>query len=204
MALLPIFQSIFAKHWPALPIVIHKHYANRPYTNDRVTVEGRMQVEMALILRLMSPILSITGVLVPYEGKDILVTVHFRSSPKDDSYTFDRIFYFPGKKPFHFCSHMKSVGGAEVVEWMRIGIGWHASYHYEDGKVILRHKRYVVRLFGWLVRLPLELLIGSSNAVEEALDDNTFGMQMDIRHALFGKVYSYSGVFKVTEVALDR
>ncbi len=199
----PIFQSIFGQQWPLLPSVMHKHYANRPYCNDVVTVEGIMKVELSLFARLLSPLLRIAGALVPCAGENIPVTVHFRSEPDSNIYVFDRIFCFPGKAPYHFRSRMQPVGGSEIVEFMRIGIGWQVRYGYDGQKVVMAHRGYVMKLFGKLIRLPLELLLGRGYAEEEALSDKSFRMYMDIRHPLFGKIYSYSGEFALTEMVLD-
>jgi len=200
----PIFQSIFGEQWSQLPSVMQKHYANRPYCHDVVTVEGKMTIEVSFFMQLLSPLLRITGALVPYAGENIPVTVHFRSQKDSDAYCFDRIFYFHGKPPYHFCSQMRSVGNSEVVEFMRIGVGWRAWYSYDGRKVVMAHRGYAIKLFGKLVRLPLELLLGRCNAEEEALDDKHFRMYMDIRHPLWGKIYGYSGEFMVTEMVLDR
>ena len=50
----PIFQSIFGEQWSVLPPVMHKHYANRPRSNDVVTVEGLMKVEVSLFVKLLN------------------------------------------------------------------------------------------------------------------------------------------------------
>ena len=200
----PIFQSIFGAQWERLPAVMHKHYANRPCSNDIVTVEGVMKIELSVFARLLSPLLRFTGALVPYAGDAIPTTVHFRSVPDSDVYIFDRIFHFPGRPAYRFRSRMQAVGGNEVIEFMRIGIGWRAHYSWDGNRVRMAHRSYAVRLFGTLIRLPLELLLGSGDAWEEALSDDRFRMAMELRHPLWGRVYAYSGEFTVTEVALDR
>src|SRR5690606_28178496 len=48
----PIFQPIFAQDWDRLPAVMKKHYANRPYCQDRTIVDGRMSVEYRGLLQL--------------------------------------------------------------------------------------------------------------------------------------------------------
>lgn len=179
---------------------MHKHYANRPHSKDVVTVEGVMKVEVPIFAKLLTPLFRLAGALVPYAGENVPVTVHFRSEPDSAAYCFDRIFHFPGKQPYHFRSRMVPVGGNEVVEFMPIGIGWNASYHYDGHKVLIEHRGYKAKLFGKLVRLPLELLMGRGYAEEEAIGDDRFRMYMDIRHPLFGKVYAYSGEFIVKEV----
>ncbi len=192
----PIFASIFGASWSDLPPVLHKHYANRPFSHDVVTVEGMMEVAVSPLARILSPLLRVAGALVPYEGENIPVTVHFRSEPDSRAFCFDREFRFPGKPPYHFRSRMEPIGGNEVIEYMGLGIGWRAAYTYGGGKVSLTHKGYVWRIFGIRIPLPLELLLGKGSAEEKALDDTTFRMKMDIVHPWFGEVYRYGGEFK--------
>lgn len=196
----PIFQAIFGDQWNQLPAVMHKHYANRPFSEDVVTVEGIMKVELSPLARMLSPLLRLSGALVPYSAENITTTVHFRSEKDTAAFCFDRIFRFPQKPLYHFRSRMIPVGSNEVVEYMPIGIGWHAAFHYDGKRVLLTHRGYRIKLFGKEMRAPLEWLLGKGEAFEEAMDDNRFLMRMDIRHALFGLVYSYSGVFTVSEV----
>lgn len=198
----PIFQSIFGKQWQNLPLVIQKHYANRPYTSDLVRVEGVMKVEVSFFAKLISPVMRLAGALVPYEGENIPVTVNFRSAPNSNSYELDRIFYFPDRKPYYFRSRMVPLRGNEIIEFMPIGIGWHASYRYAGNKVFIEHCGYKIKLFSKLVRLPLEIIMGKGYAEEEAIDDRSFRMYMDIRHSLFGKFYAYMGEFTVKEMKL--
>lgn len=196
----PIFQSIFAESWNALPPVMHKHYANRPYSRDQVTTEGIMEVHSSRIVKLLGWPLRLLGALVPYEGTHIPVTVHFRSSPTNDSYGFDRIFHFPGKKPVHFRSRMFPLGGNEVIECMRFGIGWRAAYRFDGTRVLLEHRGYGIRIGRLILPLPLAWVLGRGSAHETAQDDGRFHMQMDIYHPWFGITYGYSGDFTITKV----
>ncbi len=200
----PIFKAIFAEQWKNLPPVMHKHYANRPFSQDVVTVKGVMKIEVSWLARLLSPLMRIAGALVPFAGENIPVTVHFRSEPNTNTYTLDRIFYFADKPPYHFHSRMLPVSDHAIIEFMKIGIGWHASYRYEGKKILIEHLGYKMKLLGKFILLPLEWLLGKGYAEEEALNDNTFRMYMDLRHPLFGKVYAYSGEFSVTEMSLDE
>lgn len=183
---------------------MHKHYANRPYSADVVTVEGLMKIEVYFFAKLLRPLFMIAGALVPYAGDNVPVTVHFRSEKNSDAYCFDRIFYFPDKKPYHFRSKMHPVGGNEVVELMPINLGWHTSYSYDGQKIIMEHRGYKIKILGKLFRLPLEFLMGKTNAWEQAKDTDNFYMYMDMRHIIFGKIYSYSGEFKIKEVLLNE
>lgn len=195
----PIFKSIFAKDWDNLPLVMKRHYANRPFSNDIATVEGVMEVESSKLGRMLAPLFRITGTLVPYEGRNIPATVNFLSDPKSKTFRFDRIFLFPGKPPYRFLSMMHPLKDNQLVEIMRIGFGWHMDFSWNGEKIILKHKAYKYKLGGWFIPLPLEIFLGTGYAEETPIDDNSFSMMMEIRHPLWGKVFGYSGIFKITK-----
>jgi len=196
----PVFKSIFGKDWDSLPQVMKRHYANRPYTDETGIVEGVMKIESSPLGRLMTPFFRLAGTLVPYEGENIKATVMFTTTAHSDAFHFDRTFHFP-RGDYRFHSRMTPVGGNELVEYMRFGIGWRMAYAWTGDKVILSHRGYVWNIFGILLPLPLGLLMGKGYAEETPLDVDTFSMRMEIRHPLWGKIYGYSGLFKITQDA---
>jgi len=196
----PLFATIFGDDWQSLPPVIHKHYANRAHHNDETVAEGVMIVKSSFLGRLLSPLFRRSGTLVPYEGEGIPATVRFLTRAADDSFTLERSFRFPHKKPYVFCSTMQPQGGAEIIEFTRLGFGWHMRYGWDGRKVTLTHRCYVMRLFGKNLRVPLEWLVGTTYAEETPIDDRSFAMKMDMHHKYFGHVFSYSGTFTVTKV----
>ena len=199
----PIFARIFGASWASLPPALRKHYANRPFTCDVVVVDGTMNVETSWLIRLLGPVLRLSGALVPMAGHDIPVTVTFRSEPASNAFCLDREFRFAGRPPYRFRSRMVPSEGNAVIEWMPVGIGWHAGYAFDHNEVRLDHRGYVARVFGVHVPLPLHWVLGRGQAREQARDDDTFHMAMSLQHALFGKVYGYSGTFRIREVRLD-
>ena len=199
----PIFRNIFGADWDRLSPVFRQHYANRPFSRDEVVVEGMMDVELSWLARLLSPLLRLSGALVPIAGRNIPVTVTFRSEPGKGAFILDREFRFPGRKPYHFRSAMLPAGGSEVIEWMPIGLGWRAAFSSADGQVRLDHRGYALRCFGRAIPIPLEWLFGRGEAWERAIDDTRFAMAMTIRHPLFGMLYGYSGTFRIRETRLD-
>ncbi|MES2984506.1 MAG: DUF4166 domain-containing protein [Pseudomonadota bacterium] len=199
----PIFKSIFGNAWQAMSPVMHQHYANRPYTKDKVTVEGIMEVRASRLMQLFTPLLKWMGLLVPYQGQQVPTTVTFRSELDSRAFCFDREFRFPGKAPCHFRSRMVPVGGDEVIEYMSLGIGWRAAYRFAENKVTLTHRGYVWRVLGYTIPMPLHWLFGKGYAEEEATGENSFCMKMEIRHSWFGEVYYYAGTFDVKEVKAD-
>ena len=198
----PIFQSIFGADWLRLPAVMHKHYANRPFCRDRVTVEGSMNIEVSVLARLLAPFMRLTGALAPIAGKHVPVTVHFDSQIDNNGFGFNRIFHYPNQKPYHFRSNMVPIGGAEVIETMPSGIGWQCAFLFDGQRIIMAHRGYCLKLWGKSLPLPLEWILGKGYAEEEAIDDDRFRMHMHITHPIFGKVYAYSGTFTIKEMVL--
>lgn len=193
----PIFKSIFGEAWLELPLVMRKHYLNRPYTDDINIVEGTLDVMCAGPIRLFAPVFWMLGGIPAYNATNVPVTVFFESNKRTKAFTFNRIFYFKNKKPYRFKSRMVPISNNEVVELMRYGLGWKTSFHWEDNSIKLKHKGYVLSLLGHLIPIPLTLLIGEGNATETAIDENAFSMQVDITHPWWGKIYEYKGHFRL-------
>ncbi|MDC7684794.1 DUF4166 domain-containing protein [Asticcacaulis sp. BYS171W] len=195
------FEAVFDEQWAALPPALKAHYANRPFSRDRVTVEGTLDVEMHPWMRKISWLIRLTGMLTPYEGKAVPVTVHFHSEPDSNAFVFERIFNFPGREPVVFRSRMISKRAHRVTEYMKTGAGWKATYYYDNDKVILRHAGYVVRVLGIDIPMPIEWLVGYGYAYEQATGEDSFKMHMQMSGGLLDKpLYSYGGEFRVTEV----
>ncbi len=203
---LPTFAPVFGGTWDGLPPALRLHYANRPFSRDRVTVKGILTIRMGPVMRVFAPVMGALGMLTPCEGTDIPCTVHFLSEPKSRAFIFERHFDFPGRKPYVFRSRLVQTNGHEVVEYMRCGIGWRCTYDYDGAHVRLRHAGYLWRLFG--IDIPLwgvDALAGRGSAHETATGEDTFSMRMALGGGLFGQAasYSYEGAFKVIEVTLD-
>lgn len=195
----PIFKHVFGEAWAHLPLVFRKHYANRPYTMDRATVEGELDVMCVGPLKWLAPFFWLMRTVPPHNEKAVPVTVHFDSSKNTQAFAFNRIFHFKQRKPYAFYSRMLRVKGNELVEVMRFGVGWHMEYAWEDGCVKLKHKGYVLHWFGHFIPLPLTFLLGEGNAEEKAVDDNSFAMCVQVTHPWWGKLYEYKGRFTVVK-----
>lgn len=193
----PIFQPIFDDKWDSLPPALKKHYANRGYSDDVVKLDGVMHIKMSKLTRLMKPLFRLLGALVPYEGENISTTVYSKSEPDSNNYILERHFNFEDKKPYVFRSSLNPIEGDEVVEIMKFGVGWRCKFDFVDGKVLLLHRGFVVRMFGKLLPLPLALLMGKGYAEEEATGEDSFKMLMTITHPWFGTTFDYRGEFKI-------
>jgi len=193
----PIFKSIFGDQWDELPPVMTKHYANRPYTLDKTTANGVLDVMCKPPLLYLSPLMKLLGQIPIRNETNVPVTVHFQSDVNSKSFYFNRVFNFAIGKPYAFKSRMLQIKGDEVIEIMRFGLGWKLQYAWDGEKVILSHRGYALQLFGHLIPLPLTLLMGAGYAEERPVDDNTFDMETHITHPWWGKIYEYKGRFEV-------
>jgi predicted DCC family thiol-disulfide oxidoreductase YuxK len=193
----PIFKPIFGSDWESLPVVMKKHYANRPYSNDVTIVEGNMDIACAGFIKYLSPLLWLMGSIPPINATNVPVTVSFESDKNTKAFYFNRVFYFNNRKPYHFRSRMIQIKGNELVELMRFGLCWRLQCLWDEGKVKLKHRGYALHLCGHFIPIPLTLLLGAGNAEEIALDDNHFAMCVDIIHPWWGNIYTYKGQFSV-------
>ncbi|MGH1487343.1 MAG: DUF4166 domain-containing protein [Cellvibrionaceae bacterium] len=195
----PIFKSIFGDSWDDLPIVMKKHYANHPYTNNVTRVEGSLDVMCKPPLTYLSPLMKIMGQIPTRNENAVPVTVYFESDENTKSFHFNRIFRFKGQKPYLFHSRMLQLNDNQVIEIMRFGLGWKMRYNWDGEKVILEHDGYALSLFGHFISIPLTLLMGKGYAEEMPIDDKTFSMITHITHPWWGKLYEYKGQFVVVE-----
>lgn len=194
----PTFKAVFGQSWHELPLVLRKHYANHPYTEEVTTFNGILDVTCKPPLLWMSPVMRLLGQIPAYNQAGVPVTVHFESETDSKAFSFNRVFHFSTGKPYHFHSRMYQIQADEVVEIMRFGFGWRMKYSWDGEKVILAHKGYAVQLMGHLIPLPITALLGKGYAEEYPIDDNTFDMNVSIVHPWFGKMYGYQGRFEVS------
>lgn len=190
-----IFQDVFGADWDKLPPVLQKRYAIRVDGSNAVTVEGKLDIEGSRVSRLLKPLLLFFGALVPYEGKDVPVTVKFRA--ENGMMDFERVFSFPGHEPFRFRSRIEPRQNGDTVEYMRFGFGWRGDYRFDGSKIRITHRSYVLRIFGFLLPLPLSLVMGKGYGEEWAESADSFGMMIELRHFLWGKTFGYHGFFRV-------
>lgn len=195
----PIFQPIFGNQWGNLPIVIKKHYANRPYSDDKVIVDGIMNVECHWPMKLAAPFYRLMGSIPLVTEYGIRCTVHFDSFKNSKHFGFLRHFWFVQRRFYSFRSRMLAIGEDKVIEIMRFGFCWKTRYAWQDETVRLIHDGYGLYWFGHLIPLPITGILGRGDAEERAIDDDHFAMNVTIRHPIFGVMYSYSGRFKVIQ-----
>ncbi len=192
----PIFKHVFGSTWEAMPPILKSRYGNRAFCDDFVKVQGLLTIVFSKYITIMSPILRLFGALVPYQGRDIPVTVEFQSKKYSNNISMNRTFDYPNKKPYHFNSTLE-ISKNEVIEFVRFGLGIRQQVTYENNKVILKSLGYVWRIGNMTIPLPLGLFMGDIYSEEEAVSANSFKTVLRITHPILGKIFEYQGVFQM-------
>jgi hypothetical protein len=198
----PVFQTVLSADWDQLGGTIRKHFFLTPFSEDYICVSGEMsEIYHSPIAKFLIPFGMVFGSIVPFKGTNIPIDVHYNSMPENGNIYWDRVFKFPGKRAFHFKSHMEPVKGNEVIEFVRFGVGMRLVVSAEDGAIVFRSKGYVWRIFGKTIPLPVHLLFGNAYVEERPVDDNSFTMKMVLEHPWFGTLFRYVGRFQLEKEA---
>lgn len=195
----PLFQKILNSSWHDLSFILKKRYTNRPYSNDVVAVKGILDIEYSKLFIFALPFLKLFKILIPYKGKNIPTSVEYCSKENKNTLTFKRQILLP-KKSYSFNSYMLPSKDNYIIEMIRFNFGCRMQCSLDNKKIIFKHQRYVFKLFGMFIPLPIAFLIGKAYAEEEGLSDDLFRMRMEINHPVFGKLYSYQGIFSITHI----
>jgi hypothetical protein len=191
-----IIQTILENHWDEIPVSLKIHYANKPFSQDITIANGHMNIYckrwLSTLLRRLSALPAITI-------SDIPVTVCYTSDPNSPAFHLHRRFYLPQRTPHQFNTTMTPYHNNEILEELGHGLCWRIRYGWRDNKITLTHCGYVFKLGSWLCPMPCTWLLGTPYAEEYAIDDTRFGMHAYIKHMIFGYIFTYNGIFTITE-----
>jgi len=194
----PVFKLILGNQWNDLGEVIQKHYFLRSYSNDHICVTGVMgEINHSFLAKLLIPFGMLFGALVPYKGKDIPIEVNYHTKNVNGNIYWDRVFMFPGKRPYHFRSFMQPAKNNDVVEYVRFGVGMRLKVTAEQGSLVFRNNGYIWRVANICIPIPLHLIIGTAYIEECPIDSTRFSMKMELKHPLFGTLFQYRGKFRL-------
>lgn len=194
-----VFQIVLGDDWNELGLIIQRHYFLKPKSKDYICVCGEMdEIKHSVVAKALIPFGLLLGAVVPFQGNDIPVDVHYRSSPTNYNIYWDRVFKFK-RGNFHFKSHMEPVQKNEVIEFVRFGVGIRLAVTVEDGALVFRDKAYLWRLFSYDLPVPGRWMMGAIYVEERPIDEHNFSMKMTLTHPLFGALFKYSGMFKLQD-----
>jgi len=137
------------------------------------------------------------GALVPYCGEGVPVEVRNYCRADNNQLQWRRHFFFPGRRPYPFASHMEHLGGNEIVEFVRFGLGLRLRLSVDEGVLCYTTAGYLWRMGPLHITLPDWLLFGSGTIIERAVDSEQIDLDFTLNHPLFGLSFCYAGRFRL-------
>ncbi|TQV79594.1 DUF4166 domain-containing protein [Denitrobaculum tricleocarpae] len=187
--------------WLRLSPLIRSRFACSAGMKD-ITYEGTMKsVRCSRTGYLLAQLCRLFGTpLAPFEGRDIPIEVQVHDDPEKGGVAWDRIYFFPGRKPITVTSTKVFTGdGKMLLECVGGGFGMRLKVFEQDRKLHFRSESYFWRFAGLTVRLPDWLTPGVAHVVHSDLGSGWFRFEMTMRHRHLGESFYQDGTFKEKE-----
>jgi len=198
----PVIKQALNDAWDELALIVKQHYDITPGEPAKMVIHGVMdEVYHSPIAKLFLLPGRIFGALVPYKGKGIATEVHnWTTADNSKAMFWHRTLEFPNKPPVIFCSRMEYVKSDEIIEYVRFGMGIRMRMSVEESALIFTSIGYVWNILGIKIPIPTWAILGDAVIIEKAISDDTFYIDFNMIHPMFGKTFSYSGIFSITEI----
>jgi hypothetical protein len=191
-----LMQGVLGEEWEALPLAIRSHYAiSDPEESTLVT--GSMTIDYPDWLRPALKLLRLGNALVDLKGGPMTVEVKKWRGEDSSVLCWHRHVQTDDGRRCVFPSRMVSRRAHELVEYVGMGFGIRLKVHVEEGRLVYRSNGHLLRLGPITLPIPDSLLLGRAVISEEALSGDAFLLRFEIVHPLWGRTYSYGGVFKI-------
>ena len=200
MAQKSLIQMIFNEEYIHIPSILQKHYSLIPYTTDNVLLNGVINVSIARMFNLITPLFKIINGPPPYAQQNIPVTVNFSSKHNSNHLSLYRAFHYTDRRIHNFNTKIIYHKDNIVLECMRFNFVAKLVYSSQPNKIIIDYGGYFLKIGGLLIPLPLKWIIGKFSAYQEQIDDAKFIMLLKLEHRLFGQVYQFRGTFNIEKV----
>ncbi len=194
----PVIRQALGDDWEKLHPAVRRHYDISTDGTSRLQLNGTMyEVDHAILIKPFIWSAQIFGALIPYRGKNVPVTVENSAREGRNTLFWQRSFHFPGRGPFYFRSRMETLRANEIVEYVRFNMGICMAMSEKDGALHYSSRGYLWNIGPLKLHIPDWLLLGKAEIIEHGIDDETIELDFIIRHPLFGKTFTYSGIFRL-------
>ena len=190
-----MFKTLLADQWTSLSPALQHHYGIKD--GESIKMQGVLSVKHGKFIKILMPLIRLTGALVPVEGDSFSVTVE--NTRSGDTFYWHRQFY-KDNKAYEFKSRMQQINN-DIVEFVGLGIGIRMGLTVKDGRLIYEDKGYVMKIGSRLMPIPIHLLIGKSFIEEYTAKpgENDLDMRFIVNHPRFGFAFSYMGYLNFVE-----
>ena len=197
-----LFKSQVGERWQNLSPHIQKRFYANPSPDKPICYKGEMtRIECSLIGKLFANLIRFSGALLPYTGTHIPVDILVFSKPRLPDIFKQRVYYFPGKKPFIFKSNMRLDQHGNVLEFVGFGLGMKILVTEQEGNLHFRDNGYFWKLGPFIIPLPGVFTPGKTYLVHSDMGEKAFKITIDIVDPVFGQMYYQEGIFHHVEEA---
>lgn len=198
-----MIKAALGDDWNLVPEILQKNFNVRPGEDDEVRLKGVMQeISHSRMATIFIYAGQLFGALVPYQGKNIAIRIDLRTHKSDPRFTYwQRVHFFPESPEYLFASRMEYLEGNEFIERVRLGLGMRMNASINSGILRFEAICYQWDLFGLSIRFPNWLLLGTGVITEQQVSSDKFEMTYVINHPLWGRTFTYRGVFSLVENA---
>ncbi len=195
-----VMQQALGDDWDRLDESVKRHYAMVPGREERMTLQGRLEVFHSRIAELFLLPGRLFGALIPYQGKEVPTEVkNWTQTNNQQAMFWHRQLQFPGKPLAVFKSRMEYLQDDEIIEYVRFNLGIRMRLSVEDGALVFTSTRYLWQLGFLRLSLPTWLILGHARILERGLSENRIAMEFEMVHPWFGKTFGYAGDFVIKE-----
>ncbi|MCP4264023.1 MAG: DUF4166 domain-containing protein, partial [Candidatus Brocadiaceae bacterium] len=140
------------------------------------------------------------GALVPYQGKEIPTEVkNWTTEDNLQAMFWYRTLFFPNRSPVIFRSRMEYIGGSEIIEYVKYGMGIRLHTYSKNNALYFRSMGYIWKIGPITLPIPNWMILGDAEIVEKSISDTEFFIDFKMIHPLFGKTFSYTGIFNIED-----
>lgn len=197
----PVIKQALGKEWEKLAPIVKQHYDITPGNTSSMTIRGVMdEVYHSPIAKLFLLPGRIFGALVPYKGKKVATEVrNWTVEDNRKAMFWHRTLEFENKPTVIFRSHMEHIKEDEIIEYVRFGMGIRMRMSVNNQALIFKSLGYVWNILGIKIPIPTWAILGSAEIIEKQISDKQFYIDFNMHHPIFGKTFSYSGIFSICE-----
>lgn len=183
-------QQVLGQDWQRLDPVLRRHHSCGTGVE-----KGWLDIAYPLAMWPVLRVLGILGALLRGRGRKQPTQVR-KWSEASREYWARRVTQTNGRVAC-FDSFCVLAGSHQLVEYVNPLVGLRMSVAVAGGRLCFHGLNFVVKLGSWHISIPEWLLLGHTEIIEEALDDQGFAMDFRMTHPVFGELYRYSGVFQL-------
>lgn len=195
----PIIKLALGEDWERLHPSLRREHDITPGLPAEVVMHGSLyEVFHSRIAKVFVLPARLFGALVHRKGHDVPTTVRTWTTADDPINVYwHRSFHFPGRPPVIFASRMAYLGGREVIEYVRGGLGLRMRLSLIDERLVYTCTGYQWNYGRISIAIPSWALLGGGAICQYGFSETSFEMAFCMRHPWYGRTFAFSGEFRI-------